>query len=666
MLVAGLIALAVIVFVSLTQGLAHVSVRSVIEALLSPQPDVTEHQLIRGMRLPRTVMGLLAGAALAIAGALMQSVTRNPLASETTLGVNAGAYLVVVVGTIFWPAILHQYSLLFAVAGGAGAAAAVYVMGGGRKSTPVRITLSGMIVTLVCGAITSALQMLNEQSTQGIFLWGSGSLVQNDWDGVQFTWLWVIGGIAAVLLSVRHLDLLAFSEDTARSLGQKIIVIRAFAMGVAILLACVTVSVVGPIGFIGLMAPHIVRLTGLTRHGWLIPISAVWGAVILVGADTIARAFIASYGELPAGAITAIIGAPWLIWLALRTAHRADSASAGASAVRLSGGSGFIPYKVWVVFLTALLVAVWIFNLMSGALDLTVWEVLQALTGGGDEMAKQIVLDFRLPRLLTAGLAGMALAISGTLLQSSVRNPLADPQVVGVTSGAGFGAMLLMLVVPGAAAGWIPVGAVIGGVAAAAVVYASAWRRGLSPTVLVLVGIAVSAAGSAFINLFVIRAKLTLAPALAWLAGSTYGRSWSEVWLLLPLLLVLAPIAWWMGRRVDLLSFSDESSTGLGLSVRRTRLATGLIAVLLASVAAACVGSIGFIGLLAPHASRMLAGTNHRRSMLLSALLGGVLLATADWLGRTVLEPKEIPSGLVAALMGAPYLFLLMMRSRTK
>lgn len=665
MLLGGAALLAILTFISLTQGLRHISAATVIEAIVSPR-DIAEHQIIHGVRLPRTVMGLLSGAALAVAGALMQSVTRNPLASETTLGVNAGAYLIVVLGTIFWPGLLHQYAFPMAVLGGGLAALAVFALGGGRRSTPIRIALSGMIVALVLSSVTSALQLLYEESTQGLFIWGSGSLSQNDWSGARFAWPWIIGGIAAILLSVRHLDLLAFGEETSRSLGQNASRTRVFAMAVAIVLACVSVSIVGPIGFIGLIAPHVVKLSGMTRHAWLLPVSALWGAAILVGADTIARTFASSaIGELPAGAVTALIGAPWIIWLALKASKQmnASSGMSAGSSMQVGMLGRRMPYA-WIVFLFAcILLVVCIGALMGGNTHLSASEVIAALTGNGTSANEKVILDFRLPRLLTALAAGIALAASGSLMQSSLRNPLADPHIVGVSGGAGVGAISLMLLFPQLSADWIPLGAFAGGLLAAGIVYASGWKRGLNPTVLTLVGIAVAAATAATINMLVIHAKLTLAPALAWLSGSTYARSWTDFYQILPFVTVLVPLGWWLGRRVDLLSFNDESSLGLGLPVRYTRFIVALIAVLLASVAASVVGAVGFIGLLAPHAARMLAGPNHRRSMVLGILFGATLLASADWLGRFILAPKEIPSGIVVALLGAPYLILLMVRS---
>ncbi|MED1856390.1 Fe(3+)-hydroxamate ABC transporter permease FhuB [Brevibacillus reuszeri] len=661
MLLGGLVVLSILTFVSLTQGMADISLRSVVQAIIAPQ-DIADHQLIRGVRLPRTVMGLLAGAALAVSGALMQTVTRNPLASETTLGVNAGAYLFVVFGMVFWPAILHQFPLPFAMAGGILAAVAVYSMAGGRKGSPVRVALSGMIVTLVFSSLTSAIILFNEETTQGIFLWGSGSLKQNDWSGVAFSWPLIIGGIVVGCLMARQLDVLSFNEETARSLGQKVGKTRLLAMLIAILITCVCVSVVGPIGFIGLVAPHLVRLSGMTRHSWLLPVSAIWGAALLVASDTIARSFVNAYGELPAGAITAAIGGPWLIWLAMRVSRKISASTGASTSMSVGGWRSRIPYPVWIVLFSGLLVIVWLISLASGNMYISLSEVWAIVMGQGNDLYRQLMFELRMPRVLTAVLAGVALAVSGSMMQSAVRNPLADPQIVGVTSGAGVGAILLLLVFPHLS-DWMPLGALLGGVASAAIVYAVSWRRGLNPIILTLVGIAVAAAGAAFINILIVQSQLLAAPALAWMAGSTYGRGYLEASRLLPALLVLLPLAWWLGRRVDLLSFHDESSMGLGLRVRRTRLYVAMIAVLLASLAVASVGAVGFIGLLAPHAARILVGSHHRKAVIISALLGGLLLAAADLIGRTILIPKDIPSGIVVALLGAPYLFLLMFRS---
>ena len=183
----GLAALVILFFVSLCYGEAAISLHTVIEALTGRQ-DTLEHNMIWDLRMPRTMIGILAGGALAIAGALLQTITRNPLAASDTLGINAGAYFVVVLGTVMFPGLLSKSPFLFAVLGGLIAAAAAYLMAGGRKSSPVRLALSGMIISMVLGSFTSALHIFFALETQGLFLWGSGTLVQNDWSGVHYAW----------------------------------------------------------------------------------------------------------------------------------------------------------------------------------------------------------------------------------------------------------------------------------------------------------------------------------------------------------------------------------------------------------------------------------------------------------------------------------------------
>ncbi|OCT14506.1 Fe3+-siderophore ABC transporter permease [Paenibacillus pectinilyticus] len=659
----GLIALCLLLFANITQGEASISVHTVIQALLSPQ-DTPDHLMVRGLRMPRAVMGMLAGAALAVAGALLQTVTRNPLASASTLGLNAGAYFVIVLAAVYFPSLKSDHALLLALVGACGAALMAYFMSGGRKSSPLRMALAGMIVTLVLSAFTSGLQIMFENETNGLFMWGSGALGQNDWHGVQYALPWICIGLVLAYLFSQKLDMLALSEETAVSLGENVNLVRLIALAAAILLAGVTVSVVGPIGFIGLIAPHLVRLIGLQRHRWLIPGSALWGAVVLLGADTIAKMFRSTLGELPAGSVTALLGAPWLIWLALRGSRMKSSGESSSMSVGYVGTK--LPYVLLIIFSSLALVFLLLFGLTSGAMRIPLSEVIAVLTGHGEEMFRHVILNLRLPRILVAALAGASLAVAGSMMQGAVRNPLADPSVVGVTSGAGMGALLVLTIWPTSSGTWVPVGAIIGALLSAGSVYALAWKKGLNPVVLILVGIAISALGSAVIQFLIIQSKLGAAPALTWLAGSTYARGWKECVQLLITTVILIPSAWFLGRRVDLLAFGDHVSLGLGLKLQKTRLLTATIGVLVAAIAVASVGTISFIGLLAPHAVRLFLGQHHQKSVVLSAILGAILLTGADIIGKTILLPKEIPSGIIVAMIGAPYLLFLMYRSTVR
>ncbi|RAW15195.1 MULTISPECIES: iron ABC transporter permease [Paenibacillus] len=655
----GLTALIVLFFVSLCYGEASIPLHTVVDSLMGRQ-DTLEHNMIWDLRMPRTVIGILAGGALAVAGSLLQTITRNPLAASDTLGINAGAYFVVVLGTIFFPGLMQQSPFLFAVLGGLLAAAAAYFMGGGRTSSPVRLALSGMIVSMVLGSFTSALHIFFSQETQALFLWGSGTLVQNDWSGVIYAWPWVIGITIVALVLSRQWDMLELDESTASSLGQKVGMARATGLIIAVLLAAVIVSVIGPIGFVGLVAPHLVRLSGIRSNRLLLPGVFLWGAALLVGADVLAKMVHNSSLELPTGAVMAIIGAPWLIWLVLT---RMKAANGSGMSTSMSTGArsrrwAFGPIAIIFTVLTLVLV---LLSTMFGGMRIPMADLLPSLFQS-DGLYSAIV-QLRIPRTLVAAGAGAALAISGVLIQMAVRNPLADASIVGVSSGAGLGAMMVIILWPGLPVFLLPIAAIVGAGIAAAIVFSLSWKKGLNPSAVVLLGIAMSAIAGAGIQVLIVRGAVYGSSGFIWLTGSTYARTWDQVKIIGVFLLILIPLAWWLARRFELLVFDDNSASGLGLSVRRTRLLAMTVGVLLAAGAVACVGTVGFIGLIAPHMVRLLTGNKLRRSMFLSALVGAVMLVLADTIGRTVMAPTEIPSGLLIAIIGTPYFLYLMYRS---
>ncbi|MEC0108552.1 iron ABC transporter permease [Paenibacillus taichungensis] len=655
----GLSALIVLFFVSLCYGEAAISLHTVWDALTGKQ-NTLEHNMIWDLRMPRTVIGIIAGGALAVAGALLQTITRNPLAASDTLGINAGAYFIVMLGTILFPGLLSQSPFLFAALGGLVAAFAAYFMGGGRRSSPVRLALSGMIVSMVLGSFTSALHIFFSMETQGLFLWGSGTLVQNDWSGVAYAWPWVIGITVIALILSRQWDMLELDESTASSLGQKVGLARAGGLIIAVLLAAVIVSVIGPIGFVGLVAPHLVRLSGVRSNRLLLPGVFIWGAALLVGADVLAKMVHNSSMELPTGAVMAIIGAPWLIWLVL-TRMKAANGSGMSTSMSTGAPSRRFAFGPMAVLFSVITVVLILLSTMFGGMRIPLADLLPSLFQSDGLFSALIQL--RIPRTLVAAGAGAALAISGVLIQMAVRNPLADASIVGVSSGAGLGAMMVIILFPGLPIYLLPIAAIIGAAIAAVVVFSLSWKKGLNPSAVVLLGIAMSAIAGAGIQILIVRGAVYGSSGYIWLTGSTYARTWDQVKIIGLFLIILVPVAWWLARRFELLVFDDNSASGLGLSVRRTRLLAMTTGVLLAAGAVACVGTVGFIGLIAPHMVRLLTGHKLRRSMFLSALAGAVMLVLADTIGRTVMAPTEIPSGILIAIIGTPYFLYLMYRS---
>lgn len=656
----GMFLLLILLCIHIIQGQAGFDVATVVTAIFSPD-DSADDDIVRYVRLPRSSIAGLVGAALGMAGVLLQTVTRNPLASPTTLGINSGAYLAVTATIIFAPGIFAWSPVLVALVGGLLAALLVYAIASAVKVTPIRLTLAGVAVSLALAAFTAALLLLYENETTGLFFWGAGSLVQTDWSGTIYAAPRVLIGAVLALLLAKPLDVLLLGDEVARSLGARVQLTRFISTLVAVFLAAVAVSVVGPIGFVGLVAPHLVRLMGCRQHQFLLPGAGLWGAVVLVGADIVAQQITTNLSELPAGSVTALIGAPFLVWLA-RSSEHLGSEKAPRCSLRVDSRHLTYPVVLWIAILLLLIALV--MGLLFGDIDFSFGQIIDTFRGSGTALSEQVLFNLRLPRLLVAVLAGAALAVSGLLLQGVVRNPLAGPEIVGITSGAGFAALLVLVLVPDAPIEAIPVASFVGAFAAFGVVYLASWQGGISPARLALVGIAVSAFCSAGINLLVVMAKLRVAQALVWLAGSTYARQWDELWRLLAWPLVLLPLAWLLSRWLDLMALGEDLPRTLGVRLQQARGISIAIAVALAAAAVATVGTISFVGLIAPQAARLLVGYRHRQLVPTTAILGAILVTVADTVGRVALAPKEIPSGLVTAIIGTPYFLWLLLPKR--
>ncbi|MFC5463602.1 iron ABC transporter permease [Lederbergia graminis] len=640
-------------FVTLTGGFFLLFVLSIIH-LTQGQAEFTASQLLKdvwvegriqdivvSLRLPRLVIGIFAGGALAVSGAILQTLTKNPLASPGTLGINAGAFFFVVLSMIFFPSLLGNFPFLTALFGAVLSAVMVIILSG-KQMDPIRVALTGMIISLLFSSITGTLQLLFENQTNGLFLWGSGTLVQLNWDGVRFAA--PIVGITFVfaLVMAKSMDILLLGDDVATSLGQNVIVVKLVTWVIAIVLAASTVSVVGPIGFIGLMAPHIIRMMGVRGHFQIILQSFLWGGVLLIGADVLGR-LIQPGQEIPVGAMTALVGGPWLLYLAWKTAKSTKGGD------RQMGGALKpikLPYAmiVTVILIVSIVLVAISYNGMS-------WSM---------EWMKPVIWNFRIPRVLTAFIVGIMLAITGVLLQGVLRNPLADASVLGVTSMGGAGAMLLLVIFPTVPVEFLPLGAIVGAALALSIILITSWNNNFQPMLVALMGIAISAFGSAATQVFVVKAKLAVSGALVWLSGSTYAKGWDDVQLAIILFVLFIIPAIYVTRGLDTLTFGDDIAAGLGLNVRSVRFAALIIGVAISTAAVSLVGTIGFIGLVAPHIARRLVGFRHLPLLLLSGLLGGLLLVAADFIGRVFIAPKEIPSGLIVALIGTPYLLYLL------
>lgn len=321
--------------------------------------------------------------------------------------------------------------------------------------------------------------------------------------------------------------------------------------------------------------------------------------------------------------------------------------------------------------LAVLIAAVIVLSVNTGYIRLSPLEVLQTLLGQGTDQQNLVLFTFRLPRIVIAVLIGAGLAVSGAVMQAVFRNDLADPGILGVNAGAGLMVMLMVSFFPmtaGAPIFFLPLLAFGGAALAALLIYVLAFKRetGLSPIRLLLTGVAVAAG----INAAMIVLTLRLEPekyqfVASWLAGSIWGTNWKFVVALLPWIVLLFPYVMYKGRTLNILKFDELTATGLGLSLSKERLLLLGAAVALAASCVAVSGGIGFVGLVGPHLARRLVGPKHSLLLPASALIGSLLVVTADMIGRVILQPTEVPTGIVVAVIGAPYFLYLLARTKS-
>jgi len=321
---------------------------------------------------------------------------------------------------------------------------------------------------------------------------------------------------------------------------------------------------------------------------------------------------------------------------------------------------------VWSVGLTAALLALVCVCAGVGTMWIPPLEVLRGAVGAGADTTATVLFSFRLPRAAMSVLAGACLAASGALLQSVSRNALASPDMIGVTGGAAAAGVAFLAVTEGEGGlAWLSLSSIAGAVGMAFLLFALAWKRGISPMRLVLIGIALQTAAASLSSYVIALSPHYLATqAFTWLTGSVYGSSWSNVSALLPWAVGLTACAWALSRQANVQELGEDVAIGVGSRTGRDRTMLLLVSAGLAGAAVSQVGAIGFIGLMAPHMARRLVGPSFGAVLPVSALLGGMLLLVADTIGRTAFPPNDIPAGVFTAAVGAPFFVYLLIKHR--
>ena len=297
--------------------------------------------------------------------------------------------------------------------------------------------------------------------------------------------------------------------------------------------------------------------------------------------------------------------------------------------------------------------------MMNGSVEISAAQIFGSAPL--DETKRQILENIRLPRTIVAMLVGVNLSLSGAILQAVMKNPLADPHIIGISSGAGLFGIFVMMIFSDAGALMTPA-AFVGALLAAALIYLLAWKDGIRPIRVILAGVAVSAFLGAGISALLIFFSDRVHGALMWMVGGLSARSWSHVEILLPYSIVGTLITFFSARHMNVLQLGDEVALGLGLRVNLVRTILTATAALLAASAVCVVGLLGFVGLIVPHTARLILGSDYKILLPGAALLGAAVVEISDTFARTIFAPTELPVGILMAMLGAPFFLYLLRR----
>jgi iron complex transport system permease protein len=485
-----------------------------------------------------------------------------------------------------------------------------------------------------------------------MFLWSTGALNQLDGHNVAQLWPRLLLAFVVALTLLRPLTLMGLDDGVAKNLGLALSAARIAALALAILLSAQLVNVAGIIGFIGLFAPLLAKMLGGRRLLSRMLLAPLIGALLLWLADQCVLWLTSHWREVSTGTATALIGVPILLWLLprLRT---------GSVPPMLNQGDN-VPAERQNL-LRWCLIGLLILGVFSG-IGITFGRDAHGFAWVSGDMLQQL-LPWRAPRVLAALVVGMMLGVAGALIQRLTGNPMASPEVLGISSGAACGVVVMMFFVPGDAVAWLLPAGALGAALTLLVIMLVASRGGFSPERMLLAGMALNSAFVTLLMVLLASGDPRMGSLLSWISGSTYNVNMQQAVqsaVIGMVLIALAPLA---SRWLTLLPLGSATARSAGMALTTSRLSLLLLAAALTATATLTIGPLSFVGLMAPHIVRMLGFRRALPQVLMAGLLGGGLMIFADWCGRMLAFPDQIPAGLMATFFGAPYFIWLLRRA---
>lgn len=589
-------------------------------------------------------MAFVCGGILAVVSVLLQQVVKNNLASDTTLAVGNGALFAMVLGLLFFPSWAIHGSFWVAFIGALVALGVVIVIALPSKLDPLVMVLAGFVISIFLTGAISLLMLFDTQFYSVLTLWSSGIIYQVNWQA--FTQLAIVSVVTVPILIGLHkpLTVMSLNDDQASRLGLPVNWIRCAVFILCAVLTALVVSKVGLIGFVGLGAATAVNALQLRHIQTRLLVGYIIGGSLLALTSNLIHIFshyVALPLPLPAGAMTGLLGAPLVIWLILHQRKRAQVVE---------------PYDI---VLQRHAIDWWLYITPLVTLFILALVFVQNSSGWGFSFNLDYIASFRFGRSLGAAATGILLAVAGVILQQMTRNPMASPEVLGISSAASISMVLAYLFLP-----TLPIIGVMGfGILGGLVILIFIlWlMRKVHNSYLLLIGIAIGSLASAFSVIIGFSNDPRLQTILSWLSGTTYHLHPQSAYILLGLAILSVLISLLTVKPLKLLSLSEPIARGRGLTTKATQAVLLIFVAVLSTITTIAVGPLSFIGLMVPQLARSLGAVQIEKQLPLSALLGALVMLIADWVGRYIIFPYEIPAGILASVIGGGY-FLFMMR----
>ena len=616
--------------------------------LLTPsqQLDIVD-MAIQLKLLATSSVALMAGGLLGVVSILLQQLVKNPLASDTTLGIGVGAQLAILLVTLFVPSLAIHGGFFVAFVGALLSMSLVFLLATPSRFNPLILILAGLVVNILLSAVAAVLVLFFTERSVGMMSWAAGFLTQSSWSAsITLAVTIAILGISSLFL-LKPLTLMSLDDAQAKRLGVPINVIRAIVVLIAAVITALVVSEVGLISFIGLGAASLVNALGIHHIGKRVVAAFGFGALILWLTSNIVLLLEPVLGMIiPAGAMTGILGAPLIIWLILQRRRQS------------------IEVVTPMIVRTPSQVNFWYWGLGLALLIVMANLLVQDIDGWGLSTEWALTAQYRLPRSLSAAATGVMLATAGVLLQTLTRNPMASPEVLGVSSGAALGVVLGFLFLPSlgiaAGAGSLLLTGLLG---ASAVLILIIWlARRVSSGYLLLVGIGIAAMMDGVMHLVKLSGDPSLQAMLSWLSGTTYSTEPATVWYLMAIAALLYTLSLVMIKPLRVMGLGPSVARNLGVAVNWVTLVILVLVAALSTASTLAVGPLSFIGLMVPHLATSVGAIKLERQLPLAAIMGAGVMVAADWIGRYVIFPYELPAGTVAALIGGGYFLWLIRR----